>query len=213
MSSENSKKEIWVTEFTPSEAQKFRDAVMSQAAVDPTLPIVIYIDSYGGYVDSLAKMIATLDEIPNPVVTVCMGKAMSCGAMLLSHGDIRFCDPHSRVMIHEVSAATSGDVHDMKTDVMETGRLNEYFMGLLAKNCGYKDYAEIRKLIKEQNGRDRYLSAEDAVKFGIVDTIGLPKVSAHTTYEVTYLPPQATPSKKSTKKTLKLKARKSDTKK
>lgn len=176
--------EIWVTKFDEDHAQKFRVAVMDAAKGDPNRPITIYIDSYGGYVDALAKMIETLDEVPNPIITCCMGKAMSCGAMLLSHGDVRFLGRHSRVMVHEVSAGTGGDVHDMHADVKETVRLNEYFMGLLAKNCGLKSYAELRKIIKDQDGRDRYLAGQDAVNFGIVDFIGLPRVSGKIMYEI-----------------------------
>jgi len=178
-------KEIWVTKFDEEHAQKFRQQVMDAAAGDPSRPIVIYIDSYGGYVDALAKMIETLDEIPNPIVTCCMGKAMSCGAMLLSHGDVRFLGKHSRVMVHEVSSGTIGNVQDMKDDVKETVRLNEYFMGLLAKNCGFANYEELRAVIKEQDGRERYLVGNEALAFGIVDAIGLPKVSGRMGYEVT----------------------------
>jgi ATP-dependent Clp protease protease subunit len=180
----NRSNEIWVVKFDEESAQKFRDAVISQSRNDLRRPITIYIDSYGGSIDALSKMIETIDEIPNTVVTVCMGKAMSAGAVLLSHGDIRFCGKHSRVMIHEVSSGTSGDVHDMHADVEETKRLNQYFLGLLAKNCGFKGYQDIRKLIKDQEGRDRYMDAQTAVDFGIVDAVGLPKVSHNLAYEV-----------------------------
>jgi ATP-dependent Clp protease protease subunit len=157
---------------------------MEVAKSDPSRPVVIYIDSYGGYVDALAKMIETLDEIPNPVVTACMGKAMSCGAILLSHGDVRFLGKHSRVMVHEVSSGTFGNVQDMKDDVKETVRLNSHFMGLLARNCGFKHYEEFREILKQQDGRDLYLHGEEAIKFGIVDAIGLPKISGRMMYEV-----------------------------
>lgn len=176
--------EIWVTKFDEEHAQKFRHAVLEQSKMDPTRPITIYIDSYGGYVDALAKMIETLEEVPNPIITACMGKAMSCGAILLSHGDIRFLGKHSRVMIHEVSAGTSGNVHDMKEDVKETERINKHFMGLLAKNCGFKSYDEFRQVLKDLDGRDLYLAADDAIKFGVVDSIGLPKISLNTNLEV-----------------------------
>lgn len=176
--------EIWVTKFDEEHAQKFRLAVMEASKLDPSRPIVIYIDSYGGYVDALAKMIETLDEIPNPIVTACMGKAMSCGAILLSHGDVRFLGKHSRVMVHEVSSGTFGNVQDMKDDVKETVRLNSHFMGLLARNCGFKHYEEFREILKQQDGRDLYLHGEEAIKFGIVDAIGLPKISGRMMYEV-----------------------------
>ena len=176
--------EIWVNKFDEESAKDFRESVISISKYDPNRPILIYIDSYGGMVDSLAKMIETLDEVHNPIITICMGKAMSCGAVLLSHGDLRFCGQHSRVMIHEISSGTSGDVHDMHADTQEVKRLNEYFMGLLARNCGYKGYSELRKLIKDQDGRERYLDAESAVKFGVVDAVGLPKLSSMALYEV-----------------------------
>lgn len=213
--------EIWVTKFDEEHAQKFRKAVLEISKSDSQRPIIIYIDSYGGYVDALAKMIETLDEIPNPIITACMGKAMSCGAMLLSHGDVRFLGHNSRVMIHEVSSGTIGNVQDMKEDVKETVRLNEHFMGLLARNCGFKNYEEFRAVIKEQDGRDRYLVGKDALNFGIIDAIGLPKVTGRVIYEISKQPTKA-PSSGRNKQSLKLKdspgkktsvKRKSDTRK
>ena len=180
--------EIWVTKFDEEAAQKFREALIGQARMDSKRPILVYIDSYGGSVDALAKMIESIDEVPNTVVTACMGKAMSCGAILLSHGDVRFCGKHSRVMIHETSSGTSGDVHDMHADITETKRLNEYFLGLLAKNCGFKSYEDVRELIKKQDGRDRYMDAEAALKFGLIDAVGTPKVLASIMYEVILSP-------------------------
>lgn len=188
---ENRLGEIWVNKFTEESAQKFRQQVLKVNQVDPKAPIIVYIDSYGGYVDALAVMIATLDEVPNKIVTVCMGKAMSCGAILLSHGDIRFCDHHSRVMIHEISSGTSGDVHDMEADVIETKRLNKHFSGLLADNCGLKGgYNELRGLIKSKDGRDLYLGAKEAKAFGIVDFVGLPQLTASVSYELSAIPPR-----------------------
>lgn len=183
--------EIWVNEFTEESAQKFREAVLSEAKNDVMRPIVVYIDSYGGQVDALAKMIETMDEVQNPFVTVAVGKAMSCGAMLLSHGDVRFCGRHSRIMIHEVSSGTSGDVHDMNADAQEAKRLNRYFMGLLAKNCGIKGgYDALRKMIKDQDGRDNYMNADAAKEFGIVDVVGMPKISRMKLYQVEVIPPK-----------------------
>lgn len=195
--------EIWVTKFDEDHAQKFRKQVLEIAKADPQRPITIYIDSYGGYVDALAKMIETLDEVSNPIITACMGKAMSCGAMLLSHGDVRFLGRHSRIMVHEVSSGTIGNIQDMKDDVKETTRLNEYFMGLLARNCGFKNYEEFRSVIKEQDGRERYMSGADALKFGIVDAIGTPKVSGRVIYEISKQPTK-TPSAERNKQTIKV---------
>lgn len=201
---ENGSDEIWVNEFTEQSAQDFRDEVIQASKSDPNAPIVVYIDSYGGQADSLAKMIETMDEVPNAFITVAMGKAMSCGAILLSHGDLRFCGNHSRVMIHEVSGGSTGDVHDVAADAEEIKRLNKHFMNLLAKNCGIKGgYDALRKMIKDQDGRDNYLNAEQAVKFGIVDSAGLPRVEKTTVYQINLTPNKETlrkPDKKSDRK-------------
>jgi ATP-dependent Clp protease protease subunit len=184
-----SRDEIWVNEFTERSAQEFREAVMEEAKGDPLRPIVIYIDSYGGQVDALSKMIETMDEVPNPIITVAVGKAMSCGAVILSHGDVRFCGKHARVMVHEISGGTTGDVHDVNADVQEMKRLNKYFMGLLAKNCAIKGgYDALRKFIKNQDGRDNYMDAEAALDFGIVDAIGMPRINRMKLYQVEIIP-------------------------
>lgn len=181
--------EIWVNEFTEESAQEFREALIAEAKGDIMRPIVIYIDSYGGQVDALAKMVETMDEIPNPMVTVAVGKAMSCGAVLLSCGNVRFCGKHARIMIHEMSGGTHGDVHDMNADAEEMKRLNRYFMGILAKNCGIKGgYDSLRKIIKGQDGRDTYMDAKAALAFGIVDAIGMPKINRMKFYQVENTP-------------------------
>lgn len=192
MGSKEHDDEIWVNKFNEESAQDFREQIRDKSKGDPMKPILVYIDSYGGQVDSLAKMIETMDETPNPIVTVAVGKAMSCGAVLLSHGDIRFCGPHSRIMIHEVSGGVQhGDVHDMYADSIEVKRLNRWFMGLLARNCGIKGgYDNIRKIIKNQDGRDRYLDAQEAVKFGIVDGVGMPMINKINVYQVEVAPPK-----------------------
>lgn len=178
--------EIWVNKFDEESAQEFRDKVLKLSSENISEPILVYIDSYGGYVDSLAKMIETMDEVPNPFVTICMGKAMSCGAILLSHGDIRWCGRHSRVMIHEVSGGVgAGDVHDMHNDAVEVKRLNKHFLGLLAKNCKIAGgYEGLRKVVKGKDGRDIWLDADQAVKFGIVDAVGVPKLARIAVHEV-----------------------------
>jgi len=183
--SRGSSGEIWVNKFTEESAYLFREQVLSIATKDGNLPIIIYIDSFGGSVDSLAKMIDTLDQIENPIITVCFGKAMSCGAILLSHGHYRYCAPASRVLVHEVSAGTVGDVHDIGNDAEEIKRLNKFFLGLLAKNCGIKGgYEGLRSQIKARDGRDIWMSPQEALRFGIVDEIGTPILLPYMAYEL-----------------------------
>jgi ATP-dependent Clp protease protease subunit len=187
--SKSALEEVWVTSFTEESAQEFREHVIEHAKHDHSKPIVIYIDSFGGHVDALAKMIETLDEVPNHIITVCMGKAMSAGAILLSHGDTRFCGRNSRVMVHEISSGTQGDVHDIYADAMAVKRMNEKFMGLLAKNCKIKGgYKELRKRIKSQDGRDRHMNAQEALKFGIIDVVGTPRLITDYVHRVVIIP-------------------------
>jgi len=183
--------EICINKFDEESAQKFREAMITVSKEDRNKPIFIYIDSYGGYVDSLAKMIETMDEIPNLKVTITLGKAMSCGAVLLSHGDVRFCGPHSRVMIHEISGGSVGNINDLVTDVKEAKRMNEWAMGLLARNCGIKGgHAGLKRIMKDQENRDLYLNAKQALKLGIVDAIGFPKLQMTPHWQVTAVPPK-----------------------
>lgn len=196
--------EIWVNEFTEKSAASFRKQILYRSETDSDAPIVIYIDSYGGYVDSLAKMIETMHEVPNKFITVCMGKAISCGAILLSHGDVRYCGGFSRVMIHNVSAASWGDVYSLKAASDQTMEMNKRFIGLLANNCGLS-YEELQTKIKTTEcSREIWLDAEQAKKFGIVDEIGIPSLTPILGWECQTIVPKAlidlAPKKKVTKK-------------
>lgn len=175
--------EIWVNEFTEKSAAIFREHVLYLSDKDPDRPLIVFIDSYGGYVDSLAKMIETMSEVPNKFITVCKGKAMSCGAILLSQGDVRYCGELSRILIHNISSYAEGDVYEQKASINETTRMNSVFMSLLAKNCKktYDDlYNEMRDSV---NGKEILLDADGAKKFGIIDEIGTPLLKPTITWE------------------------------
>jgi ATP-dependent Clp endopeptidase proteolytic subunit ClpP len=175
MTEEQAPREIWVHRFTERSAQEFREQVISIAERGgPDLLIPIYIDSYGGCVDSLAKMIETMDHVPNRFACIVSGKAMSCGAILLSHGDLRWCGPYSRIMIHSIQGRSWGDVYDKEQATQETMRMQVQFLGLLAKNCGLT-YTQLTAQIKESvSSKEIWLDADEALKFGIVDYVGLP---------------------------------------
>lgn len=176
--------DIVVNEFNDAGAKKFREQVMKIAKFDPERPIIVYIDSYGGEVDALASMVETIKSIPNKVVTVALGKAMSAGAMLLSLGDYRFCGENSRIMIHEISAGAFGNVHNMKNDVGEIQRMNTHWFDIVAKRCGLKDYQELRNIMKARDGQEYYMDAKEAKKFGLVDAIGMPIITPHMMYSI-----------------------------
>lgn len=188
MMTEDSKySDIVVNKFTEESAKAFRDKVLRRSSIDPNMPVIIYVDSYGGNVDALNTMISTMHQIPNPTVTVCIGKAMSCGAILLAAGDYRFCDPMARVLIHEVTAGSINPINDMENDVKECRRLNNQMMNFLAKRCN-KTYKQIKDMMHAQDSRDINLTAKEALDFGIVDHIGTPIVKPIIMYSIDSVP-------------------------
>lgn len=183
-------KEIWVTSFTEASAQEFREQVLRRVDKEGTMVIPIYIDSYGGNVDALAKMIETMDEVPNRFVTIVQGKAVSCGSILLSHGDLRFCGPYSRVMVHNVSSFSWGDVYALKSNGDEAMRMNKQFLGLLARNCNMT-YEELQKRIKNAtDSKEIWMTAQEAVKFGVVDKVGTPALVPILQWACEVVPPK-----------------------
>lgn len=174
--------EIWMNgDFTAESANKLRKDILEHAELGEEVPVVIYINSYGGSVDALNKILDTLDNLPNRVITVCAGTAMSAGAVLLSYGDERYIGTNSRVMIHQVSSGTFGTIADMETSVKESKKLNTRLLKVLAKRC--KKTPKQMKAIFDKNV-DKYLTAQEAKKFGLVDKIGTPRLKVVTTYEL-----------------------------
>ena len=171
---------IWVNDFTEASAKTFAKEVL-EASADEDKPIIVYIDSYGGQVYALATMVAALGTVSNKVITVCVGKAMSCGAILLSCGEERYIDIDSTVMIHEVSGGFRGNVKDIEVEATEMRRLNDRWMTRLAQNCG-KSLEELEALFRDK--REIYMTAPDAIEFGLVDKIGIPKLYKVTSYEL-----------------------------
>lgn len=164
---------IWVSEFDDKSAKEFVLQLQRQSAKDPTAPILIYIDSFGGSAHGLLTMISAMESVPNQLITVSLGKAMSAGAVLLACGDIRYASPHSSIMVHEMSTWIGGHIDDVNVEHENIIRLNEYIMQLLAKKCKIKSgLAGLKKKLK--GVRDLYLTAEEAVTFGLVDRIGVP---------------------------------------
>ena len=129
---------IRLTKFDEASAKAFSSAVMkAQNTGQPVLPVII--DSYGGQVYSLMSMISDIRHSKIPVATIVQGKAMSCGAILFSFGaeGMRYMDPDSTVMIHDVSSMEHGKVEEIKASAEETERLNQKIYHMMAENCGH----------------------------------------------------------------------------
>ena len=110
----------------------------------------------------------TMQFIAPPVATMCMGQAASMGAFLLAGGakGMRYALPNSRIMIHQPSAGTQGQITDMELHVKEGLRLKKNLNRILAENTGNTE-----KAVAAACERDNFMSPEEALKFGIIDRI------------------------------------------
>jgi ATP-dependent Clp protease protease subunit len=133
-----------------------------------TEPINIYISSPGGYCSAGQSICSTMKLVKPPVYVTAHGEIASMASVITSCGEKghRYILPNTRVMLHQASSGTEGNIQDMEISLMETKRVNETLLKMLAENCG-KTLEEMREATK----RDFWLSDEEAVKFGIVDKI------------------------------------------
>lgn len=135
---------------------------------DPKKDIHIYINSPGGSVTAGLAMYDTMQFLTCDVNTYCIGICASMGAVLLTAGTEgkRFCLPNSHVMIHQVSGGAQGTASDVERTVEFMyglkGRLNK----ILAHHTG-----KTEKQVEKDADRDNYMSAEEAVKYGLVDKV------------------------------------------
>lgn len=170
-------KYILVNEFKESSVLDFYKNIRKLEADSSVRVIPILIDSYGGQVYSLLAMLDIMSTITKPIATIALGKAMSCGAILLSAGTkgFRFIGPNSYVMIHEVSSFDYGKTEDMKNSVEHTKTLNSKVLQLLAKNSN-KTATYIQQQLKKRSNVDWYLDANETKKLGLVDHVSLPHI-------------------------------------
>ena len=135
---------------------------------DPKKDIKLYINSPGGSVYDGLAIIDTMNYIEPDVQTIGIGLQASMGAMLLSCGakGKRYCLENSRIMIHQPSSGTEGKITDQEIALREGVYLKKRLAEIFAKNTG-KPLAEVEK----DMDRDNWMSAEEAVKYGIIDEV------------------------------------------
>ncbi len=135
---------------------------------DAKKDIFFYINSPGGSVYDALAIYDTMQYIANDVQTVGIGMQASAAAFLLSSGakGKRFLLPNSTVMIHQPSSGTRGKVTDQEIDLRESLRIKQLLEGIMARNTGQKP-----EKIHEDMERDKWLTAEEAKDYGIVDAI------------------------------------------
>jgi ATP-dependent Clp protease protease subunit len=136
---------------------------------DPEKDIFVYINSPGGAVTSGLAIYDTIQYIRAPVNTVCIGQAASMGAVLLASGrpGKRFALPNSRVMIHQGSiSGLRGNTPDVLIYARETETLVEKTIRILAHHTGQP----VEK-VRRDSDRDRFMSAEEAKAYGLIDDV------------------------------------------
>jgi ATP-dependent Clp protease protease subunit len=135
---------------------------------DPDKDIHMYINSPGGSVYAGLGIYDVMQFIKSDVSTYCIGMAASMGALLLAagaHGK-RYSLPHSRIMIHQPLGGAKGQASDIEIQAREILYLKERLNGILAHHSG-RDIEQVKK----DTDRDNYLSAKEAVEYGLIDKV------------------------------------------
>ncbi len=135
---------------------------------NPEKDIMLYINSPGGVITAGMAIYDTMNLIKADVQTICLGEAASMGSFLLSSGakGKRMALPSARIMIHQPLGGAQGQATDIELEAKEILRMKEMLTGILADNSGQ----DIEK-VKKDCERDYYMSAEEAVKYGLIDKV------------------------------------------
>ena len=155
-------------EVTEGSANTIVAQLLHLANEDPDKDIQLYINSPGGSVYDGLAIYDTMQYIKPDVQTIGIGLQASMGAFLLSSGakGKRFVLPNARVMIHQPSSGTQGMVTDQEISLRESVRRKELLAKAIAKNTGQK-----LEKVKADMERDYWMSADEAVKYGLADAI------------------------------------------
>jgi len=135
---------------------------------DAEKDISIYINSPGGVVTAGMAIYDTMQFVKCPITTYCMGQAASMGAVLLTAGTKgkRFALPNSRIMIHQPLGGAQGQATDIEIQTKEILRMKKRLNEILAYHSGRP-----LKTIEKDTDRDFFMSAEEAVKYGLIDEV------------------------------------------
>ena len=138
---------------------------------NPEKDITLYINSPGGYVSAGLAIYDTMQHIRPNVATICVGDSISMAAILLASGTKgkRYALPHSRIMLHQPSGAVTGQSTDIQVHAKELVRTREMLSKIIAEHTG-RSIEDVR----EKTERDFFLTAEEALEFGVIDEIFKP---------------------------------------
>jgi ATP-dependent Clp protease, protease subunit len=135
---------------------------------DPEKEIHLYVNSPGGSVTAGLAIYDTMQYIHPDISTLCVGQAASMGAVLLSAGSPgkRFALPHARIMVHQPMGGFQGQATDIDIHAREILRLREELNNILSRHTN-----QTLKKIEQDTERDFFMSGEEAVSYGIVDSV------------------------------------------
>lgn len=130
--------------------------------------IFIYINSPGGIITSGMSIYDTMQFVNSDISTLCIGQACSMAAFLLASGKKkkRFCLPNARMMIHQPLGSYQGQVTDIEIHTKEILRIKNSINKLMSLHTG-----KSISIIEKDTNRDRFLSAQEAIEYGLVDSI------------------------------------------
>ena len=159
---------IMVDEINSTTATIIISQLLFLDAEDSDKDITLYIKSPGGVVTEGLAIMDTMDLVKADVSTVCVGCAASMGAMILSHGTKgkRYILPRAEVMIHQPLGGAQGQATDIEIAAKRIVKMKKDLAEILAENCDQK----LKKIEKDMD-RDFWMTAEEAVEYGIVDKI------------------------------------------
>ena len=156
------------TEIDDNVANAIVAQLLFLEAEDPEKDIIMYINSPGGVVTAGMAIYDTMNYIKPDVQTVCIGQAASMGALLLSAGakGKRFALEHSRIMIHQPLGGARGQATDIEIQAKEILRMKEMLSQILANVSG----KSVEEILRDTE-RDNYMSAQEAVEYGLIDQV------------------------------------------
>ena len=135
---------------------------------NPDKDISIYINSPGGIVTAGLSIYDTMQFVKPDVSTICVGQAASMGSLLLAGGakGKRYALPHSRIMIHQPHGGAQGQATDIEIQAKEILYLRERLNAIFVKHTG-----QTMEQIQRDTDRDRFMSGEEGVKYGLIDKV------------------------------------------
>lgn len=161
---------IWInSEITTEVASTISSILFMLNEEDPNEKISMWINSPGGDVYGFYTIYDMMQLIEAPVETICLGKAFSAGALLLAAGSKgkRFATPNARIMIHQVQIdGVGGTGTELEIEAKEVKILKDSLVDILAAHTGQK-----KRTISKDMEHDKFFSAKDAVKYGLIDNI------------------------------------------